>query len=70
MATTVEINAIADIILEVFSKDPEVFRTAMQEIKDNTAKVTLENKIAVIDAEIKAFIEQKEAEKQVLLGLK
>lgn len=70
MATTVEINAIADIILEVFSKDPEVFRTAMQEINDNTAKVTLENKIAVIDAEIKAFIEQKEAEKQVLLGLK
>lgn len=70
MATTVEINAIADIILNVFSKDPEAFRTAMQEIKDNTAKVTLENKIAVIDAEIKAFIEQKEAEKQVLLGLK
>lgn len=70
MATQTEISIIADIILRVFDANPEVFEASLKAIKVNTDKVTLENRLAAIDAEIKAFVEQKEAEKQALLGLK
>ena len=42
----------------------------MQAIKVNTEKVTLDNQIAAIRKEINAFVEQKEAEIQTLLGMK
>lgn len=70
MATQEQINAISEVILKIFKNDLKTFEESLEAIRINTAKVTLENKMAAIDAEIKVFTEQKEAEKQALLGLK
>jgi hypothetical protein len=70
MATSVQINAIADIILKVFGGDATAFETAMKEIMENTEKVTLDNKIAELRKQQQAANEDFEAQIQALLGLK
>jgi len=69
MATTAEVQAVVDIILEVFQSDPAVFRASLEEIKTNTEAVTIENQIAAIRKEIQAFTAAKEAEIQALLDM-
>jgi len=68
MATQDQINAIADIILEVFENDPKVFKASLAEIKTNTDSVTIANKIARLRKQIKEFTDEKNAEIQELLG--
>jgi len=68
MATQVQINAIADIILETFEGDAELFRDSLSEIKENTESVTITNKIARLREQIKVFTDEKNAEIQELLG--
>lgn len=70
MATTAELSIIGDIILDVFDKDPEVFKSSLEAIRVNTEKVTIENQIAEIRKEIANFVETKEAEIQSLLDMK
>ena len=70
MATETEINAICDIILEVFEGDPQVFEASLAEIKVNTDRVTIENQIEAIRKDIFEFTEAKNAEIQALLDMK
>lgn len=70
MASSAEINIIADIILRVFDSDPAAFEASLEAIKVNTDKVTIENQIEKIRKEIRKFTEEKEAEIQTLLGMK
>jgi hypothetical protein len=70
MATQAEIEAIANIILRVFERDPQVFEASLEAIKVNTDKITIDNRIAEIRKEIRVFTEAKEAEIQELLGMK
>jgi small-conductance mechanosensitive channel len=70
MATTVQINAVIDIILSVFGNDAEAFKTALEEIKANTEKVTIDNKIADLRKQQREANEAIEAQIQVLLGMK
>ncbi len=70
MATSAELSIIGDIILDVFDKDPQVFKSSLEAIRVNTEKVTIENQIAAIRKEIANFVETKEAEIQSLLDMK
>ena len=70
MATSAQINAIADTILSVFGNDAEAFKTALEEIKANTEKVTIDNKILFLQKQQREFNEDIEAQIQNLLGMK
>lgn len=70
MATEVQINAIADIILKVFDGDPVVFEESLKSIKINTNRVTIENQIEDLRRQKQEYEAQIEAEIQRLLGMK
>jgi hypothetical protein len=70
MATEAQVNAIADIIMEVFDADPEVFRASLEAIKVNTDRVTIENKIEALREQQRLYNEQIETQIQELLGMK
>ena len=70
MATSAEINIIADIILKVFDKNPAVFESSLQAIKVNTEKVTIDNQVAELRKQQQAYNEQVEAQIQSLLNMR
>ena len=70
MATQQQIAAIADVILEVFGNDANLFKDSLTEIKVNTTKVTIENQIDALRKQQREFNESIEAQIQALLGLK
>jgi len=70
MATNAEINAIADVILEVFGKDAALFKASLTEIKVNTTKVTIENQIDALRKQQREANQVFEDQIQVLLGMK
>jgi hypothetical protein len=70
MATTAQINAIADVILKVFGNDAALFEKALKEIRENTERVTLDNKIEAIRKQQREANEAFEAQIQTLLGMK
>jgi hypothetical protein len=70
MATTAQINAIADVILEVFGNDANLFKDSLTEIKVNTTKVTIENQIDALRKQQREANDAFELQIQALLGLK
>jgi hypothetical protein len=70
MATQQQISAIADVILDVFGNDANLFKASLTEIKVNTKKVTIENQIDALRKQQREFNEGIEAQIQALLGLK
>ena len=70
MASTQEINAIADIILQEFDGDAELFRASLAQIRANTERVTIQNQIDALRKQQREFNESIEAQIQTLLGMK
>jgi hypothetical protein len=70
MATTAQISAIADVILEVFGNDAQLFKASLAEIKTNTTKVTIENQIDALRKQQREANDAIEAQIQALLGMK
>jgi len=70
MATTAQINAIADVILEVFGNDANLFKDSLTEIKTNTKKVTIENQIDALRKQQREANQAFEDQIQALLGMK
>jgi len=70
MATQQQIAAIADIILEVFSNDAQLFKASLTEIKTNTTKVTIENQIDALRKQQREANQAFEDQIQALLGMK
>jgi len=68
-ATLEQLEVIGGVILDVFGTDVEAFRASLAEIKTNTEKVTLENRIAEIRKEMQEYNDNKEAEIQALLSM-
>ena len=70
MATQQQIAAIADVILEVFGNDANLFKDSLTEIKVNTTKVTIENQIDALRKQQREANDAFELQIQALLGLK
>jgi hypothetical protein len=70
MANQQEIAAVVDIILDVFDRNPNLFRESLEEIKVNTEKVTIDNRIEALRKQQREFNAQIEAQIQELLGMK
>ena len=70
MADQATISAVIDIIVDVFDKDPAVFRASLEAIKINTDKMTIDNQIEELRRQQREFNEQIEAQIQQLLGMK
>jgi hypothetical protein len=70
MATTAQINAIADIILEVYDGDAQLFKASLEQIKVNTERVTIQNQIDALRKQQREANDAIEAQIQTLLGLK
>jgi hypothetical protein len=70
MATTQQINAVIDIILEIFGNDAQLFKASLAEIKTNTTKVTIENQIDALRKQQREANDAIEAQIQALLGMK
>jgi hypothetical protein len=70
MATTAQINAVIDIILEIFGNDAQLFKASLAEIKTNTTKVTIENQIDALRKQQREANDAIEAQIQALLGMK
>ena len=70
MATQQQIAAIADVILEVFGNDANLFKASLTEIKTNTERVTIQNQIDALRKQQREANDAIEAQIQALLGLK
>ena len=70
MATTQQISAVIDIILETFGNDAQLFKASLAEIKTNTTKVTIENQIDALRKQQREANDAIEAQIQALLGMK
>jgi len=70
MATQQQIAAIADIILDEFDGNAELFRASLSQIRTNTERVTIQNQIDALRKKQREDNESIEAQIQALLGLK
>ena len=70
MATQQQIAAIADIILDEFDADPELFRASLAQIRKNTERVTIQNQIDALRKQQREANQVFEDQIQVLLGMK
>ena len=70
MATQQQIAAIADIILDEFDADPELFRASLAQIRTNTERITIQNQIDALRKQQREANDAIETQIQVLLGLK
>ena len=70
MATSAQISAVVDIILEVYAGNAALFRESLEEIKANTERVTIQNKVDDLRKQQREANEAIEAQIQTLLGMK
>ena len=70
MATQQQIAAIADIILDEFDGNAELFRASLSQIRTNTERVTIQNQIDALRKQQREANQAFEDQIQALLGLK